>query len=373
MIFHGRLPSEKAGSLFAVEEAHSFAKHGCDVVLIAPRRLGRSEKSITEYYAVPQNFKVVYLPTLDVFKVPFMKKIAFHISFVVFSFFTLLYLLKESKENDVIYSNESLPILLATFFRENTLYQVHDFPENKKWFYTQVLLRVRHVLIITEWKRDELVNKFGVKREHVHLVRNGVHREKYTTVLSRTEARKKLNLPLDTNIVCYTGHLYSWKGVATLAQALTATPSVLGYFVGGTPEDVSEYQSNFSSYKNIHFVGHQPHDSMPLWQKACDVLVLPNTAKEKISTHYTSPMKLFEYIASGTPVIASRIPSIEEVVTEEDVFFAHPDDPDSFRNVITYVLSHREEAEIRARNALQHSLQFDWEERAKKVLSFLFA
>jgi glycosyltransferase involved in cell wall biosynthesis len=55
-----------------------------------------------------------------------------------------------------------------------------------------------------------------------------------------------------------------------------------------------------------------------MWQKAADALVLPNTAKEDISKYYTSPMKLFEYMASRRPIVATNIPSITEIINEEN-------------------------------------------------------
>ncbi len=372
MIFHGRMPSEKASALFAVEEAQSFANLGVEVVLLVPRRLGRAKTSIGEYYSLTQNFRVVYLPTIDIFWVPFFKRFAFHVSFVVFSLFTLIYVLLYSTHKDSIYSNESLPILLATFFRVNTLYQVHDFPEKKFSFYKLVCTRVKHVLIITEWKQKELVERFSLPSEKIHLVRNGVHVEKYGGLPPVDKAREALGLPSGVPVVVYTGHLYGWKGVETLARALSSMPTVQGYFVGGTEGDVANYRSNFSSFANIHFVGHRPHVEMPLWQHASDVLVLPNTAHEKLSTHYTSPMKLFEYMASGRPIVASRIPSIEEVVSEREVFFAHPDDPISFARVIEETLSNSDKARKRAMSAHALASQYSWKSRAERILSFLF-
>jgi hypothetical protein len=72
LIFHGRFPSEKAAALFAAESAAAFAGQNYEVTLIAPRRLGRFNESCFDFYGLPKNFKVVFLPTVDLFWIPRM-------------------------------------------------------------------------------------------------------------------------------------------------------------------------------------------------------------------------------------------------------------------------------------------------------------
>jgi len=72
------------------------------------------------------------------------------------------------------------------------------------------------------------------------------------------------------------------------------------YFVGGTSATYWRYRKEYVA-ANMHFVGHVPHEEIPAWQAAADMLIIPNTAQQEISTHYTSPMKLFEYMASERP------------------------------------------------------------------------
>jgi glycosyltransferase involved in cell wall biosynthesis len=107
---------------------------------------------------------------------------------------------------------------------------------------------------------------------------------------------------------------------------------------------------------------------MPLWQKAADVLVLPNTAKEEISARYTSPMKLFEYMASGTPVVASRLPSIVELTGEQRATLVEPDDPQALASGIKSVLAG---GEARSAHALAWVRDHAWQERAVRILHSL--
>jgi putative flippase GtrA len=127
----------------------------------------------------------------------------------------------------------------------------------------------------------------------------------------------------------------------------------------------------YGKISNISIVGWKPHAEIPLWQKAADVLALPNTAKEDISKYYTSPMKLFEYMASRVPIVASRIPSIEEIVTKREVFFAEADNALSFSKTIEKAAVERKEVERRTERAYVKVLEFTWGKRAQRIFSFI--
>jgi glycosyltransferase involved in cell wall biosynthesis len=110
---------------------------------------------------------------------------------------------------------------------------------------------------------------------------------------------------------------------------------------------------------------------IPLYLRAADVLVVPNTAKEDISRLYTSPMKLFEYMASGTPIVASDLPSIREIVDDSIVSFFAPDDPASLAETIGRVLYNYPEAEAKARLARERVKPYSWKRRAEAITHFI--
>lgn len=372
LIFHGRFPGEKAASLFAAKSAEAFARAGMDVVLLVPRRVGRSRVDPYAYYSVERNFDVVYVPTLDLFVLPIPRSLAFSISFAVFSLLSLAYLLYRAGRGDIVYSNEPLPIFLSSFYFPRTLYELHDFPERKKGFYGWLFKRAQRLLITNTWKVEELGRLFNVPEDKMLYEPNAVESEKFDIPVTKEAARQRLGLPVEKKIVVYTGHLYSWKGVDTLAAAARLLPrDTLVVFVGGTAHDITHFKETGGLAENILLAGHRDHGEIPLWQKAADVVVLPNTARKKISKYYTSPMKLFEYAASKRPIVASRIPSIVELLDENRAFLVEPDNAPALARGIVSALEDAALAGCRAASAYEWVLEHTWQKRAERILRFI--
>ena len=147
--------------------------------------------------------------------------------------------------------------------------------------------------------------------------------------------------------------------------------SFLVVFVGGTLNDIKNFKKKYIESKNILFTGYKEHKEIPIWQKSADVLVLPNTAKEKISKYYTSPMKLFEYMASKRAIIASDIPSIRELVNDDMVYFVEPDNPLKLSNGIKDLVKNINLQNKLSQNAYNHVINQTWDKRAKTITEFI--
>ena len=129
----------------------------------------------------------------------------------------------------------------------------------------------------------------------------------------------------------------------------------------------------FRSGSRVHVIGFQPREQIPGLLMSSDVLVLPNSAKPKISSHYTSPLKLFQYMASGVPIVASDLPSIREILTDEMVFWFTPDDARSLAQQITYVLERKEESRQQAALAREAVKKYTWDARTDAILAHINA
>lgn len=371
LVFHGQFPGEKAAALFAAHSVAAFQGNGAETTLLVPRRFGRSKLSANEYYKLGSPIQIEFLPVIDVFKVPVARHVAFWISYVTFSISVCLYILFRVPRNSIVYSNEALTALLATFVHRSVVYELHDFPERSLLMYKILLKRVSKIITTNNWKKEKLIDRFQVPEEKIIVELNAVDIDQFDPVESQVEARTALGLPQNEIIVLYTGHLYGWKGADILAEAAKEIPEYLVYFVGGVDPHLQKFKDKYAHVDNLRIIGHRPHAEIPLWQRSADVLVLPNSGKEDISRYYTSPMKLFEYMASGTPVVASRLPSIEEIVSDDEIVFVDPDSTKELSEGIVLAMSDLDISDKKANSAHEQVLSHTWKARAQRIIKIL--
>ena len=364
LVFGGRFPGEKAAAIFAAKNAEAFADQGFDVTFVAPARYDRIRRTPQEEWGIKENFRVRYLPIIDLFSVPFIRKIAFYVALISYTPVVGFYIYIKRRTTAVVYSNEAFPLAAASLFCP-TVYELHDFPQTLLFVYQFLFKRVKLIVSTNEWKRDELVRRFGVSPDIILIERNAVDLARFPA-LSKEEAREKLKLKKDGRYVVYTGQLYVWKGADTLAEAAQKSPEIDFVFVGGVDSDLERFKKRWQHVLNIHMVGQIAQEYVPLWQRAADVLVIPNTGKEEIATHYTSPMKLFEYMAAERPIVASDIPSIKEIVNDSSAYFAKPDDSSDFARVIKMALEDPGALE-KAKEARRIVEDHTWEKRAARI------
>ena len=120
---------------------------------------------------------------------------------------------------------------------------------------------------------------------------------------------------------------------------------------------------------NIRFIGQVLPSEVPNYLNSSDILLLPSSAKSKKSREYTSAMKLFEYLASGIPIIASNIPSNTEILTgDKNCILFNPDDSDSLVREIKKLWQNYDLREKISHNSIELSKEFTWENRCKVII-----
>jgi putative flippase GtrA len=164
----------------------------------------------------------------------------------------------------------------------------------------------------------------------------------------------------------YIGRLDGWKGVGTLLEASTFVPETQVVVIGGEEAQVEALRAQ---YPKVQFLGYRSYGELADNQAAADVLVLPNTAKDETSVRFTSPLKLFTYMASGKPIVASDLPSLREVLDEESAYFVAPDDARELARGIKQALGDPN-AETKAHHARHKVAHYTWSARARTILQF---
>jgi len=172
-------------------------------------------------------------------------------------------------------------------------------------------------------------------------------------------------------IILYTGNLFRWKGVYTLADCASLLPSNYKLvFVGGSPDALPEFSSYTQNLPQVEVVGFRPRREIGSYLQAADILILPNSAKDDEQSYVTSPLKLFEYMAARKPIVASRLPSIEEVLQDhKNAILFSPDDTQDLARKIDWVLTN--DCSSLVERAWEDVQTYTWSNRANKIMSHL--
>ncbi len=170
-------------------------------------------------------------------------------------------------------------------------------------------------------------------------------------------------------IATYAGHLYDYKGIGAVLEAAGLLPEVSFHLVGGWPDDVARWKAEADRMKlaNVAFHGMVPHSDVPPFLWHADVLLLPPSAKHP-SAAWTSPVKLGEYLASGTPVVATEIPALRDWLSEDEVIFVAPDDGRALADGIRKALEGGDENVKMTEKALCKARSLSYKARAAKIL-----
>jgi glycosyltransferase involved in cell wall biosynthesis len=213
---------------------------------------------------------------------------------------------------------------------------------------------------ITRALAEELTKRLGA-RARLAIVPDGVRQPK--TQPSAIPAER---------VVAYAGHLYAWKGVDVLLHALALLPEASGLIIGGHSAEpdlarVRQLAQQLGIRDRVTFTGIVDPARVAEQLAGARVLVLPNP-ESAISTRFTSPLKMFEYMAAGRAIVASDLPSIREVLADgRNALLVKPGDQAALAAGIRTLINDRELAQRLARAAFEDVAQYTWERRAQRL------
>lgn len=385
-ISNARIPTEKAHGIQIMKMCEAFAKQGVKVELIHPSRVQtkrmREVRDIWSYYNVENIFKLKTLPCLDLaiffkFLPKSWEKMWFFtqsISYAVIAFLWLLF--RKLTRDDIIYNRDqfslSLIILFKRLIRAKVFFEAHKFPKGKRKTVSFLFKRLDGLIVITR-KLKELYMREGIAEDKIFVAPDGVDLGMFNNSMSKEDARNELEVPLGIKMICYTGHLYDWKGTYILAMSMKYfSNGGVCYFVGGTEEDISKFKEHVreNEISNVVIVGHVSPKKVSRYLAASDVVILPNIKKGL--SEYTSPLKLFEYMGSKRPIIASDLPSIGEILqNERNAILVEPGNPKALAEGIKRVLEDKELAGRISRQAFGDVQEYTWDKRAERIINFV--
>lgn len=365
-----RYPAEKAHALYVAKVCESFASFGHQVTLLVPSRHGTVDEDHKSFYILKHGFILLQLWCLDLLRIPFFKSFFHRIGLFTFSVSSYR-CVRVMPTDTLLFTNDVWLALVLSFTKVRVIYEVHDYPTGQWWLYRYTAQRVHKIQTNNYQKVARVLNDMNVSKDKVYAVHNGVDIEEFDIAVSKESARAQLKLDLRKQYAVYTGHLYDWKGVPVLAEAAKFMPDIDVLIVGGTYEDIASMKIRYAGVINVHFLGHSPHHKIPLFLKAADVLVLPNSGCNDLSRFHTSPIKLFEYMASKRPIVASDLPTIREILQFNNAILVPPDNPKILAEAVLKACTHDVDNSRRVEQAYSDVLAYSWHNRAQRIFKYI--
>jgi glycosyltransferase involved in cell wall biosynthesis len=285
---------------------------------------------------------------------------------------------------EVTYTRHLQAAALSSCLGRPTILEIHDLPRSMT---ARGLVRIflsgkgaRRLVLVSRALAGDLAQATGAPESSPFTViaPDGVDLERYEGLSDPREARQVLPDIPDRFTAGYTGHLYPGRGIEMLLKMAARLPKITFLLVGGEPQDVERFRSQVQemSLDNVIFTGYLPNAELPMYQAACEVLLMPYQQRVAASSGgdiapYLSPMKLFEYLACGRVILSSDLPVLREVLSPENAILLPPDDVDAWVEAIRSVqndLPRRQRLSLQAKLAAR---QYTWNERARRILDGL--
>jgi glycosyltransferase involved in cell wall biosynthesis len=180
------------------------------------------------------------------------------------------------------------------------------------------IMRETDAVIVVSRRLQEFVLSCGVHQSHIHILPNAVDPQRFAAANNGDAIRTQLHLD-GKRVIGFVGSLKPWHGTETLFEAFRTLHATVPHthllIVGDGPgrEALEEYTRAHDLRDSITFTGSTSYDNIPHYIAAMDITVAPYSPSENF---YYSPIKLFEYMIMGKPVVAGRIGQVEEVISD---------------------------------------------------------
>ena len=178
------------------------------------------------------------------------------------------------------------------------------------------------IFVVSDVERRNLL-RVGISDERIVVNPNGVDTEKFRPGVGGAAVRLELGVTEAETLAGFVGTFGPWHGVLTLAEAVTLLPDDSGVRfllvgAGKFREEVERIIRAAGKGRHVIFTGHVEHERVPALLDACDILLSPHVPLDDGSEFFGSPTKLFEYMAMGKGIVASRLGQIGDVLSDQD-------------------------------------------------------
>ncbi len=359
------IPSTNASAIQIVKMCESFSKLKHKVLLITSNA---SEKKIFNFYNVRSKFHIKKLEKFKEFPLGY--------KYYLFSIKSIIESLKFKP--DIYITRNFFTSFLLTILRKKNILELHHGVEIESRI-VRLILKYSNFLnhkclvrlvAITHNVKNFYKKKFNIKIDKIIVLPSGtsINKSYFNTIL---ESKKRLNIG-------YFGSLYKSRGVELILK-LSKIDKGNNYHIYG---NLKQYENlkNKHYNQNLNLNDYLPYKEIPKNLSKMDILLMPY--QEKISAagnvgniiDFTSPLKLFDYLACGKIIISSYVKVLQEIIREKKnvIFIKNFNNAYSWKKEINKIKILNSKRFIISKNNLRLSKNFKTEKRAKKFLENIY-
>lgn len=297
---------------------------------------------------------------------------------IILSFF-LKMMMASKRENALIFIRGTKVLKAAyfinIFWKFEYCMELHNYEFGKVGIsdrlHSKVLNQAKCIITITDHTKNNWV-KHGIDERKIMVLPSGVDLDSFDKIKDdKILLRKELGLPENKKIVTYLGGVFKHRGLEDIVVTARKNPKILFLIIGGTESEIEffkKYATQKIEVNNLSFIGFVEHLMTPKYLKSSDILLAPYSRKVSTAEHM-SPVKIYEYLASKVPVIASNLPRIREMVPNNTITFFEADNAESLADKIDSVFANYELFTRKAIDAYETAAINSWEIRAEKIIN----
>lgn len=344
-------------------------------------------KKADHFYNLPHS--ILYFSRFSWFKKQF---------YLISSIFLLFYLFLILPRYDIIYARDYHTVIIALLprlvFNKKLVFEINGLAnEEQRLKGDSIFNRILSFFIqkaemlatqcsdrivsVTPQIATYLIRLYHCRPDKVRIVGNGVNTKKFYPIGDKillSNLRERIGIAHDDIVIAFVGNLAPWQGVENLikvAPTLLKEFNHLKFLIIGDgilKERFREEVNRLGVPDHFIFTGMVDYEQIPKYINIADICVL---LKRRLRSGY-SPIKLYEYMACGKPILSSRVEGLEFIETEGIGILTEPENLVSIEEAFSDLLREPGKRIDMGRRGLQlvHE-KFDWESRAKKIEKIL--
>lgn len=307
------------------------------------------------YYDIENNFNIRYYA--------FGKTIFKYLNPIFVLFINIL-----NKKNHVFYCRNKIAALILTNFNFKVIYEAHNIIKQSNYFFESKIINSKNTIAIV-FISNELKSWYQsrFKSEKFHVLHDGAEIKKNEKIINPYNLNK-IN-------ITYIGSLYHGRGIELIIELAKHFKNYNFNIVGGDKKQILLLKN--ISPKNIIYHGYKNQSQLVSYRNFSDILLMPykfglsNPGSYEDTSRWMSPMKMFEYMSSGVPIISSDIKVLREVLNEKNSVLVDYK-LNEWIDGINLILKNKSFSRKISQNALRDlKSKYTWKNRAQKIMKLI--